>query len=158
MPSLSLLRRGHKHDHQRPISPQKQQLQQLQQQQQQHHQEEQEQPQLSPRHEDGIEDGPQRQLSDSSGHEGTGVRERKFSTRDLFGGLLGRSKGRGSSSSASTTAASSTKSGRGTGAESPTKLPVSRKPPSFRSIQLVYTVHRLPLPVSALSCSVYLPR
>ncbi|KAK1978665.1 hypothetical protein LZ30DRAFT_784010 [Colletotrichum cereale] len=79
---------------------------------------------MSPRYEDSREASPQRQLTDSSGPEGTGVRERKFSTRDLFGGLLGRSKGRSSNSSAST-AASSTKSGRGTGAESPTKLPVS---------------------------------
>ncbi|GJC82893.1 hypothetical protein ColLi_05731 [Colletotrichum liriopes] len=112
MPSLSLLRRGPKHDQQRPISPQKQQQQQ--------------QSQLSPRYEDGREGGPQGQLPGSSGPEGTGERERerKFSKRDLFGGLLSRSKGRGSSSSASTPA-SSTKSGRGTGAESPTKLPLS---------------------------------
>ncbi|KAK6224904.1 hypothetical protein QIS74_03231 [Colletotrichum tabaci] len=116
MPSLSLLRRGTKHDQQRPISPQKQQ-------QQQHHQ----LSQLSPRHEDGMEAGPQEQQPGSSGTGGTGERERerKFSKRDLFGGLLNRSKGRGSSSSSASTPASSTKSGRGTGAESPTKFPVS---------------------------------
>ncbi|GKT62336.1 hypothetical protein ColTof4_02040 [Colletotrichum tofieldiae] len=111
MPSLSLLRRGPKHDQQRPISPQKQQQQQ--------------QSQLSPRYEDGREGGSQGQLPGSSGPEGTGERERerKFSKRDLFGGLLSRSKGRGSSSSSASTPASSTKSGRGAGAESPTKLP-----------------------------------
>jgi len=119
MPSLSLLRRGHKHDQQRPVSPQKQQLQR--------------QPQLSPRHEDDREDGPHRLLSDSPGPEGTGVRERKFSTRDLFGGLLSRNKGRSSNSSSASAAASSTKSGRGTGAESPTKLPVSSPQSSAES-------------------------
>ncbi|GJC97166.1 hypothetical protein CH63R_07535 [Colletotrichum higginsianum IMI 349063] len=113
MPSLSLLRRGTKHDQQRPISPQKQQ--------QQRHQ----LSQLSPRHEDGMEAGPQEQQPGSSGTGGAGERERerKFSKRDLFGGLLNRSKGRGSSSSSASTPASSTKSGRGTGAESPTKFP-----------------------------------
>ncbi|TQN71247.1 hypothetical protein CSHISOI_04252 [Colletotrichum shisoi] len=112
MPSLSLLRRGTKHDQQRPVSPQKQQ---------QHHQ----LSQLSPRHEDGREAGPQEQQPGSSGTGGTGERERerKFSKRDLFGGLLNRSKGRGSSSSSASTPASSTKSRRGTGAESPTKFP-----------------------------------
>lgn len=46
---------------------------------------------------------------------GTGKRERKSSKRDFFGGLLGRSRSRTPA--------------RGTGAESPTKLPVS--PASF---------------------------
>ncbi|KXH48031.1 hypothetical protein CSIM01_10990 [Colletotrichum simmondsii] len=108
MPSLSLLRRGSKAHDQRPLSPSKRQQRQQQE----------VRPPLSPPQENGREA--------SAGGLGIGTgepeRERKFSKRDLFGGLLSRSKGRSVSSSASTPA-SSTKSGRGPGAESPTKLP-----------------------------------
>lgn len=92
MPSLSLLRRGSKQQQDQQLLPGQQQSQ------------------LSPRYQDGGGEQP------GSG-VGTGERERerKFSKRDLFGGLLGRSKGRSTSA----------KPGRGTGAESPTKLPVS---------------------------------
>ncbi|KAL0937699.1 uncharacterized protein CTRU02_207430 [Colletotrichum truncatum] len=103
MPSLSLLRRGSKQHDQQPLAVQR--------------------PQTSPR----KEDGSGLQLSAGTGTEtlagsgsgsGTGERERKSSKRDFFGGLLGRSRGRTTTSSPAT-------SGRGTGAESPTKLPVS---------------------------------
>ncbi|KXH33145.1 hypothetical protein CNYM01_10387 [Colletotrichum nymphaeae SA-01] len=108
MPSLSLLRRGSKAHDQRPSSPSKRQQRQQQE----------VRPPLSPPQENGRE-APAGGLGIGTGEP---ERERKFSKRDLFGGLLSRSKGRSVSSSASTPA-SSTKSGRGPGAESPTKLP-----------------------------------
>ncbi|UQC83147.1 uncharacterized protein CLUP02_08640 [Colletotrichum lupini] len=108
MPSLSLLRRGSKAHDQRPLSPSKRQPRQQQE----------ARPPLSPPQENGRE-APAGGLGIGTGEA---ERERKFSKRDLFGGLLSRSKGRSVSSSASTPA-SSTKSGRGPGAESPTKLP-----------------------------------
>ncbi|KXH59851.1 hypothetical protein CSAL01_05441 [Colletotrichum salicis] len=127
MPSLSLLRRGSKQHDQRPLSPSKRQQRQQE-----------VRPPLSPPQENGREA--------SAGGLGIGTgepeRERKFSKRDLFGGLLSRSKGRSTSSSASTPA-SSTKSGRGPGAESSTKLPITRASSFYFPPRLWY----FPLPV-----------
>lgn len=120
MPSLSLLRRGSKAHDQRPLSPSKRQQRQQQE----------VRPPLSPPQEN-VREAPAGGLGIGTGEP---ERERKFSKRDLFGGLLSRSKGRSVSSSASTPA-SSTKSGRGPGAESPTKLPVSL--PFFVSVSVV---------------------
>ncbi|KAK2744503.1 hypothetical protein CKAH01_06760 [Colletotrichum kahawae] len=129
MPSLSLLRRGttKKHEQQQPFTPQ-----------------------TSPRRENervqrtgtgfGSVVGGGGAGAGTLAGSGTGERERKSSKRDFFGGLLGRSRSRTPTTSTSSPASSA----RGTGAESPTKLPVSRH-------LRVYSCHSfllsLPLPL-----------
>ncbi|KAF6807816.1 hypothetical protein CSOJ01_07938 [Colletotrichum sojae] len=115
MPSLSLLRRGSKQHDQQPLPEQQQQQRSTR----------------SPRKDDGSRQagagiGIGIGAGVGAGTVGTGERERKPSKRDFFGGLLGRSKGR--STTAASTASATGKSGRGAGAESPTRLPVSNLP------------------------------
>lgn len=139
MPSLSLLRRGTTKRHEQQQQPFT--------------------PQTSPRREDervqrtgtgfgsvvgggGAGAGAGAGAGTLAG-SGTGERERKSSKRDFFGGLLGRSRSRTPTTSTSSPASSA----RGTGAESPTKLPVSRHSRVYSCHYFLWCLFRsFPLP------------
>ncbi|KAK1841596.1 hypothetical protein CCHR01_15765 [Colletotrichum chrysophilum] len=133
MPSLSLLRRGTTKRHEQQQQPFT--------------------PQTSPRREDervqrtgtgfGSVVGGAGAGAGTLAGSGTGERERKSSKRDFFGGLLGRSRSRTPTTSTSSPASSA----RGTGAESPTKLPVSRHSRVYSCHPFLWCLFRsFPLP------------